>query len=93
MYTTTFDPGRECPQCKAPIMFTAWAGPVTPRAGDLTICCECATTLVFEAGEPLTVRTLAQAEWDAMRLYMPQYYRVVQAIVSDLIGMIEERKS
>lgn len=92
MYNTTFDPDRECPQCKAPIVFTTGMGTLSPRPGDLTICCECATTLVFEAGEPLTVRSLSQDEWNAMRVCMPDYYRMVQGIVTDLIGMIEERK-
>jgi hypothetical protein len=67
MRTTRMMP-QNCPKCGGRFTGAVYAesDDILPRPGDLTLCIECVTVLVFEPG--MTVREFTREEMDSLSL-------------------------
>lgn len=86
---TTKIPNNSCPKCSARIEFaTAAPGPgmdpeASPQPGDLTICINCSTFLIFE--KDLSLSLMTKELFDSLEEEDKLFLQQLESTVSNLI--------
>lgn len=79
----------KCPHCSVDIL--AILGNCLVREGEILICAECCTTVIYGSDHPGYLRQLTQCEWDLLRMYQPAVYEMIQQTINFVYEMMEDK--
>jgi hypothetical protein len=78
---TTRTPKQPCPVCSTTLDITASFEGNTPRQGDVTVCIQCLTVLIFGAGMEARIPSAEEMR----RIHQSEAWPEVQTIINGLV--------